>query len=189
MTAPELTVSRPEDVGIDSEKLEAVFARAKRDVDDGVLPSAQVAVARNGKLAGFKTFGVARINGVDQPATNETLYTIFSSTKALVAAAVWTLFEDELLRLDEKVGDIVPEFATNGKDVVTVEQAMLHIGGFPMAPLGPGSWETRDGRLQAFSRWRLNWEPGSQFQYHATSLHWVLMEIVERRTGIDGWTY
>jgi CubicO group peptidase (beta-lactamase class C family) len=189
MTAPELTVSRPEDVGIDSEKLEAVFARAKRDVDNGVLPSAQVAVARNGKLAGFKTYGVARINGVEQPATNETLYTIFSSTKALVAAAVWTLFEDELLRLDETVGDIVPEFATNGKDIVTVEQAMLHIGGFPLAPLGPGAWETREKRLEAFARWRLNWEPGSRFEYHATSLHWVLMEIVERRTGIDGWTY
>ncbi|HEX6029999.1 MAG TPA: serine hydrolase, partial [Tepidiformaceae bacterium] len=25
--------------------------------------------------------------------------------------------------------------------------------------------------------------------YHATSLHWVLMEIIERRTGVDGWTY
>lgn len=189
MTAPEPTVSRPEDVGIDSEKLEAVFARAQRDVDNGVLPSAQVAVARNGKLAGFRTFGVARIKGVDQPATNETLYTIFSSTKALVAAATWTLFEDDLLRLDEKVGDIIPEFATNGKEVITVEQAMLHIGGFPLAPLGPGSWETREGRLEAFARWRLNWEPGSQFQYHATSLHWVLMEIIERRTGVDGWTY
>lgn len=187
MTAPVST--RPEDLGIDSKKLEAVFARAQRDVDQGVLPSAQVAVARNGRLAGFRTFGTARINGVDQPATNETLYTIFSSTKALVAAAVWTLFEDGLLHLDERVGDIIPEFATNGKDVVTVEQAMLHIGGFPMAPLGPGSWETREGRLEAFSRWRLNWEPGSQFQYHATSLHWVLMEIIERRTGTDGWTY
>jgi CubicO group peptidase (beta-lactamase class C family) len=188
MTAPDLVATRPEDVGIDSEKLEAVFARAKRDVDNGVLPSAQVAVARNGRLAGFRTFGVARINGVDSPATNDTLYTIFSSTKALVAAAVWTLFEDGLLRLDERRRHL-PEFATNGKEVVTVEQAMLHIGGFPMAPLGPGAWETREGRLQAFSRWRLNWEPGSQFQYHATSLHWVLMEIIERRTGTDGWTY
>jgi len=49
--------TKPEDVGVDSEKLEAVFARAKRDVDEGVLPSAQVAVARNGRLAGVRTFG------------------------------------------------------------------------------------------------------------------------------------
>lgn len=118
MSAP---TTRPEDAGIDSEKLEAVFARAKRDVDDGTLPGAQVAVARNGRLAGFRTFGTARIGGVDRPATNGTLYTIFSSTKAVVAAAVWTLFEDGLLRLDERIAEIVPEFGTNGKDVVTVE--------------------------------------------------------------------
>lgn len=177
--------TRPEDVGIDSEKLEAVFQRAKRDVDDGTLPSAQVAVARHGQLAGMRTFGVSRHGEHERPAKNDTLYTIFSSTKAIVAAAVWTLFEDGLLRLDERVADIIPEFATNGKDVVTVEQAMLHIGGFPLAPLGPGQWETREGRLQAFIHWRLNWEPGTKFEYHATSLHWVLAEIIERRTGVE----
>ena len=106
-----------------------------------------------------------------------------------MAAAVWTLFEDGLLRLDEKVADIIPEFGTNGKGVVTVEQALLHIGGFPLAPLGHPAWSTREGRLAAFERWRLNWEPGTKFEYHATSLHWVLMEIIERRTGVDGWTY
>jgi CubicO group peptidase (beta-lactamase class C family) len=181
--------TRPEDVGVSTEKLEALFDRVKRDVDDGVLPSASVAVARQGQLAGFRTFGEAVQGGETKPATNDTLYTIFSSTKAIVGAAVWTLFEDNLLRLDEKVADIIPEFATNGKDVVTVEQALLHIGGFPLAPLGHPQWATREGRLAAFARWRLNWEPGSRFEYHATSLHWVLMEIIERRTGINGWTY
>ncbi|NUQ56223.1 MAG: beta-lactamase family protein, partial [Dehalococcoidia bacterium] len=62
---------------------------------------------------------------------------------------------------------------------------MLHTGGFPQGSLGPGEWETREGRLAGFSRWRLEWEPGTQFQYHATSLHWVLAEIIERRTGME----
>ena len=48
MLNPELIAPKPEDLGIDSEKLETVFARARRDVDDGVLPSAQVAIARSG---------------------------------------------------------------------------------------------------------------------------------------------
>lgn len=181
--------AKPEELGIDPEKLEAVFARVKRDVDDGILPSASVAVARKGKLAGFRVYGNAVQGGQLKPATEDTLYTIFSSTKAIVAAAVWTLFEVGLLRLDERVGDIIPEFATNGKEIVTVEQAMLHIGGFPGAPLGHPQWATRAGRLEAFAKWRLNWEPGSKFEYHATSLHWVLMEIIERRTGVDGWKY
>jgi len=59
MLNPELIAPKPEDLGIDSEKLETVFARARRDVDDGVLPSAQVAIARNGKVAGMRTFGSA----------------------------------------------------------------------------------------------------------------------------------
>jgi len=177
--------NKPEDIGIDSEKLEAVFARAKRDVDDGVLPSAQVAVARQGKLAGVRTYGAARHGETEVPATNDTLYTIFSSTKAIIASAVWTLFEDGLLKLDERVCEIIPEFGTNGKDVITVEQTMLHIGGFPMAPFGALDWDNRERRLERFSKWRLNWEPGSQFVYHATSAHWVLAEIIERRTGKD----
>ncbi len=185
---PNLVAARPEDVGVDSEKLEALFARAKRDVDDGVLPSASVAIARNGRIAGFRVFGSATKDG-SRPATAETLYTIFSSTKAIVAAAAWTLIEDGLLDIERTVASYIPEFGTNGKEIVTLEQAFLHIGGFPLAPLGPGRWESREGRLQAFSDWRLNWEPGTQFEYHATSLHWVLAELIERLTGQDFRTY
>ena len=90
-----------------------------------------------------------------------------------------------MLSLDERVSDIIPEFATNGKDNVTVEQTMLHIGGFPSAPFRSGDWANKERRLQRFSEWRLNWEPGSRFEYHATSAHWVLVEIIERRTGKD----
>lgn len=175
----------PEEVGIDSDKLEAVFARVRRDVDDGVLPSAQVAVARHGRLAGMRSFGQAVQGGALKPATNDTLYTIFSCTKAIVAAAVWTLFEDGRLQLDERVAEIIPEFGMNGKDGITVEQVMLHIGGFPRAPLAHPAWGSRDERLRAFAGWRLNWEPSTRFEYHATSAHWVLVEIIERRTGED----
>ena len=176
---------KPEDVGVDSERLEAVFARAKRDVDDGVLPSAQVAVARNGKVAGVRTFGTAVQGGVEQPATDETLYTIFSCTKAIVASAVWLLFEEGLLRLDERVAEIIPEFGTNGKDVITVEQLLLHTAGFPYAPYHPDNWRDRSKRLEAFADWQLTWEPDSRFEYHATSAHWVLVELIERRTGVE----
>jgi CubicO group peptidase (beta-lactamase class C family) len=185
MIHPSQIASRPEDVGIDSERLEALFARAKRDIDAGVLPSAQVAVARQGKLAALRTFGSAVQGGRQQPATDQTLYCIYSSTKGIVSAAAWLLLEDDLLRLDEKVADIIPEFGTNAKERITVEQLVTHTGGFPYAPLGPDRWNDRDQRLEAFSRWRLNWEPGSRFEYHATSAHWVIAEIIERRTQTD----
>jgi CubicO group peptidase (beta-lactamase class C family) len=189
MVNPKLVERKPEDAGVDAELLEAVFARAKRDVDQGVLPSAQVAVARNGKLAGMRTFGEAVQGGKLRPATDDTLYCIFSSTKVIVAAAVWLLFEEGLLRLEERVAEIIPEFGTNGKEKVTVEQVMLHTGGFPLAPFAQGEWGDREKLLEAFSRWRLNWEPDTNWQYHATSAHWVLSEIIFRRTGIDYKTF
>jgi len=182
---PEQIATRPEDVGVDGTRLEALFARARRDVDDGVLPSAQVAVARHGRLAGIRTFGRTAHGGVDGPATDATLYCVFSVTKAAIAVSIWQLLETGRLRLDERVADVIPEFGTNGKDVVTVEQLILLIGGFPYAPFHPGHWADRQQRLATFAKWRLNWEPGSRYEYHPTAAHWVLAEILERRSGED----
>ena len=80
-------------------------------------------------------------------ATVDSRYVIFSCTKALIASAIWLLIGDDRLDPSERVAEIVPEFATNGKDVVTVEQLLLHTSGFPRAPLGPPDWYTREGRL------------------------------------------
>ena len=54
-----------------------------------------------------------------------------------------------------------------------------------MPPSARRVWSTRAGRVEAFGRWSLNWEPGSTYEYHATSAHWVLAEIIDRVTGGD----
>lgn len=176
MPNPDFIAASPESVGVDAERLAAVVARVRQEVDEGVLPSAQIAVAREGKLALFETFGNA---------TNNSLYCVFSSTKAITSAAAWLLIESGDLSVDECVADIVPEFGTNGKDVVTVEQLFLHTAGFPSAPFRPTDWFDRDLRLGRFAQWRLNWEPGSRFEYHPSSSMWVIAEIIERRSGRD----
>ena len=84
-----------------------------------------------------------------------------------------------------RVVDYIPEFASNGKDVITVEQVMLHTSGFPYAPLGMPHMATRDGRVGRMAQWRLNWEPGTKYEYHPESAHWVLVEIIDRVTGGD----
>jgi CubicO group peptidase (beta-lactamase class C family) len=163
-------------MGIDRDKVDALLARTRREVDTGLLPSAQIALAYEGQLVAFESFG---------DATPDTRYAVFSCTKAFVAGAMWALIGDGLVDVERRVVEYVPEFATNGKDVITVEQVMLHTSGFPHAPLGPPQWDTREGRLEAFARWRLNWEPGTSYEYHATSAHWVLAEIIERAAGTD----
>ncbi len=165
----------PESVGLHPERLAAVVERVRRDVND-LLPSAQIAVARHGRLVLFETFG---------DATNDTLYCVFSATKAITSAAAWLLIEAGDLAIDERAADIVPEFGTNGKEVVTVEQLFLHSAGFPSAPFRPSDWFDKERRLQRFATWRLNWPPGSRFEYHPTSSMWVIAEIIERRSGRD----
>ena len=172
----DLTVADPAELGIDLAKLDALRARVRKEVDEGLLPSCQWALARDGKLAAFDAVGEA---------TTANRYTIYSATKAFVASAVWQLIGEGLVDVDTRVVEYLPEFGSNGKDVITVEQVMLHTSGFPHAPLGPPAWETSEGRRAAFARWRLNWEPGTAFEYHATSAHWVLAEIITEVTGQD----
>jgi CubicO group peptidase (beta-lactamase class C family) len=163
-------------MGIDRVKLEALRSRARREVDEGLLPSVQIALAQHGELVLSEAYG---------DATAESRYAVFSCTKAFTAAAVWALIGDGAVDVSRRVVEYVPEFGTNGKDVVTLEQVMLHTAGFPHAPLGPRHWSTVEGRLAAFAKWRLSWEPGSTWEYHATSAHWVLAEVVRRVTGRD----
>jgi CubicO group peptidase (beta-lactamase class C family) len=166
----------PSELGFDPDAIAALEARARREIDNGLVPSCQLALAREGRTAWTVTLGAA------EPGSR---YVIYSATKVLVASAAWLLIGEGRLDPAERVADIVGEFGANGKDAITVEQVMLHTSGFPRAPLGPPAWADRAARLAAFARWRCNWEPGTRYEYHPTSAHWVLAEIIERRAGED----
>jgi CubicO group peptidase (beta-lactamase class C family) len=180
-----LIADSPREVGLDPGKVEALFERAQREVREGLLPSVQIAIARDGKVGAMRTFGHAVQGGHEKPATDRTLYVIFSCTKAIMSAAAWLLIGDGLLDVNERVAKIVPEFGSNGKDVITVEQVLLHIGGFPNAPYAQDEWLDRNKRLERFAKWRLEWPVGSKYEYHPTSGFWVIAEIIERLTGKD----
>jgi len=160
---------------LDPDRVTDLLDRARREVESGTIPACQLAVALDGDVVVEATFGApegSRFHG-------------YSSGKVVVAGAVWLLLGEGALRLEDRVADHIPEFGTNGKDAITVEQVLLHTSGFPRAPFKTLEWEDRDARLARFSAWRTNWEPGTRFQYHATSAHWVLVELIERVTGQD----
>ncbi len=155
--------------------LSDLLARARRDVDDGVLPSCQLAVARNGDLVAWEAFG----------AEAGSRYTIYSITKALVASAIWLLISEELLTYETRVAELVPEFAEHGKEGVTVDHLLLHTSGFPRAPMRPEEGADPARRLERFGTWHLDWPPGTRTEYHPTSAHWVLAELIERSSSLD----
>ena len=176
MIDPHFVAASPEEVGIDPEKLDALLTRAAKEVEEGLLPACQVAIARHGKIAAIASFG---------DANDESVFNVFSSTKAITSAAGWLVMQDGKLKMDERVADIVPEFGTNGKDKITVEQLFTHTAGFPHAPFRTADWFDHKRRMERFSEWTLNWPVGSRFEYHPTSSMYVIAELVERRTGMQ----
>ncbi|MDQ1423724.1 MAG: hypothetical protein QOD72_1222 [Acidimicrobiaceae bacterium] len=70
---------------IDAAKVDALLERARREVDEGFLPSVQIALAYDGEVVVDETYG---------DATAATRYSVFSATKAFVASTVWTLIGD-----------------------------------------------------------------------------------------------
>ena len=159
---------------IDGQRVTELIARCRREVDDGLLPSCQIALGLNGEIVVDETIG---------DALPETRYCFFSATKPFVAAAIWQLLSEDLLQLDAPISTYLPEFADNGKADITVEQVMLHTSGFPHAPMGPAVWATAESRRKRMAEWRLNWDPGTRYEYHPTSAHWVLAELISEVTG------
>ncbi|MBE8516981.1 beta-lactamase family protein [Amycolatopsis sp. H6(2020)] len=163
------------EAAVDPGRLGVLLDRIKQAVVETPLPSMQVAVARHGRLVAFDTFGAA---------TGRDRYVLQSVGRSIVAGVVWHLIGAGRLDIRERVAEIVPEFGANGKDTVTVEHVLTHTAGFPFAPLGYPKMLSREQRLAAFARWRLDYPPGSRLQFHLTSAAWLIGEIVHRRTGL-----
>jgi CubicO group peptidase (beta-lactamase class C family) len=158
----------------DQRRLDVLLDRCRLEVDNGTLPSVQVAVNVHGEEYAFETFGEAK------PSTR---YVLQSAGRSIVAGVLWKLISDRLLDISRPVASYIPEFATNGKDLVTVEQVVTHVGGFPLAPLGYPQMLDRAERLKAFSKWRLTYRPGTELQFHLTSAAWIIAELCDRLTG------
>ncbi|BBZ14941.1 serine hydrolase domain-containing protein [Mycobacterium branderi] len=164
----------------DPRRIDLLLQRCRLEVDSGALPSAQVALNVGGVQYAAETFGAA------DPSTR---YVLQSAGRPVVAGVLWKLMSDGLLDIGRTVASYIPEFGTRGKDVVTVEQVVTHVGGFPLAPLGYPHMLDRAERLRAFSKWRLTYQPGTRLQFHLTSAAWVIAELCERLTGRPIATY
>src|SRR3954464_2323339 len=74
--------------------VDALLERVHREIDEGIVPSCQLAIAENGKVVESVTLG-------DPVAGNDTRYVIFSCTKAPVASAIWQVLAEGAIRLED----------------------------------------------------------------------------------------
>lgn len=95
--------------GMDSGRLAAIDAFLKaRYLDTGLLPNAQLLIAREGEIVHFSHQGAAREGGgtVDE----RSLFRIASMTKPITSIAFMMLVEEGKVAVDTPVHHILPEF-------------------------------------------------------------------------------
>ena len=168
--------------GLRADQIARLHAAIEGHIKAGRYPGAQIAIARHGELAHFQTFGDA---AAGKPATDDTLWLLFSNTKVITAAACWILAEQGAFRFTDRMADHVPEFAGNGKSDVTIMQIITHTGGFPNAEVPPAAWEDHAKMREAVCNFSLEYTPGSRLHYHGASAHWALAVLIEQLTGQD----
>ena len=178
-----LPESNPEALGLDPRPLDRLCAVIERHVAEGRHPGAQVAVARRGKLALFRSFGEARVGPEATPADARSLFLLYSNTKVVTTAALWMLAEDGLLRFSDTLAHHVPGFEAHGKGGVTVLQLLTHQGGFPSATVPEAAWKDHDLLRRTVCDFTLEWTPGSRVVYHPASAHWTAAVLIEALAG------
>ena len=138
----------PASLGFAATPLQHLDRLIRQHIEEGRYPGAQIALARHGKLALFRTYGDAKTEGRNLPATDDTLFLLFSQTKVLTSCAVWTLIEEGKLSFMDRIADHLPEFAKRGKGEITLHQVMTHQGGFPSGDVTQATW-TDHTRMRA----------------------------------------
>lgn len=152
------------------------------------VPSAQVAVVRDGQLVFEGAWGKA--SEVIPAARPDLPYQIASNSKQFVAALLLLLENDGLLSLDDPVSRWLPE--VSGADRIMVRQLLSHTAGLPdywpqdyafaatAQPVAPAEIVAR------WARRPLDYEPGTRWEYSNTG-YVVAALIAEQAGGAPLW--
>lgn len=175
----------PASEGVDSERLDRLYAVIESHIAEGRYPGAQIALARRGKLLALRSFGQARLAPSQQAATDDSLWLLYSQTKVVTAAAIWVLVEQGALTFNDRIADHLPEFAANSKGSITLHQMLTHQAGFPSARPGADVWTDHELLRRQVCDFELEWWPGSRVHYHGASAHWTCAVLIEAVTGRD----
>ncbi len=155
------------------------------------VPSASLAVVRDGSIAYVQAYGNARLDP-PVPASPEMRYSIGSISKQFTAAAILMLAEEGKLSLDDPVAKYVPGLMRGNE--VTIREVLSHTSGYqdywpqdyvmPMMlkPVTPEEILTRWARIP------LDFDPGTRWQYSNTN-YVIAGIIVEKASGMPLWTF
>jgi CubicO group peptidase (beta-lactamase class C family) len=163
---------------------ERVRDLVEKQIAEGQQAGVQVAAYRHGEPIIELAAGVM---GADdpRPVAADTLFNCFSTTKGVAALALHMLADRGLIDYGAPVAKYWPAFAANGKERITVEQAMSHQAGLHAMPVPATAdfvcdWEAG---LAHVANGTPAWEPGTATGYHALTYAWVVGGIVQGASG------
>jgi len=141
--------TKPESVGLSSERLLRLKSVIQAEIDTNRMPGAVVMIARRGKLAYSETLGfLDRDKGL--PLRPDSIFRIMSMTKPLTAVMTMMLVEEGKLQLADPVAKYLPAFAAMNvlvtdkdgnvttepaKRPITIQDLLRHTAGFDYAEI------------------------------------------------------
>ena len=108
--ARELSAVRPERVGVSSQRLQRIDAHMQQAVNDGVMIGGLGLIARRGRVAYLKTYGLAD-REAERAMSADTIFRIYSMTKPITGVAVMMLHEEGRFLLSDPIGKYLPDLA------------------------------------------------------------------------------
>jgi len=161
------------------EPVREAFAANLGDRGDG---GCALAAVRDGRMVVDLWGGSA--DGAGRDWQEGTSAVVFSGSKGVVATLLLLLVDRGLLDPGARVGDVWPEFATAGKEGVTLAMLFAHAGGVP----GVAEQLTVDDLAdppriaRALAAQAPLVDPGTP-SYHAITYGWLAAEVVRRLDG------
>ena len=103
----QIVETKPEQVGLSSERLARIRPWMEKLVADNKLPGVLTVVARRGKAAYCDMVGYRDV-AAKAPVTEDTVYRIYSMTKAITSTAIMMLYEEGKFQLDDPISHYLP---------------------------------------------------------------------------------
>jgi CubicO group peptidase (beta-lactamase class C family) len=107
--AQELSVVKPQEVGLSSERLDRIHKTMQEHVDKNHIAGAVMLIARHGKVAYLESVGMRDIEA-KTPMQTDTIFRIASMTKPITSLAVMMLYEEGHFLLSDPISKFIPEF-------------------------------------------------------------------------------
>lgn len=150
-------------------------------VGDGREIGLQVCAWLDGKLA-VDCWGGLADAATGSPVGGDTLFNVFSVTKAVAATALHIQAARGLVDYEARVADYWPEYAANGKQATTLRHILTHRAGVPQMPAGVTpelmcDWDWMTSRIAQLTPIA---PPGEKALYLSMTFGWLVGEIVRR---------